>query len=227
MKLSPITLTILKNFSQYNQHVVINPGKVIRTVNDRRTVMIQSTIEDEFPCEVALHDLSGFLKIVNLFEDPDFEFGENSMIIRDESGAEQEYFYSEKDDLVYEDREIPNMDFDISFNVTDEHIKKVLKGAAANNVEDIAFMADTLGTSLVALDKNNPKRTFKVTLEGASAGGYKAYMKHSKKGTKLDLLPLDYSVQIASKTKVIQFTAEVEGDVSYTAFMALETDSEF
>ncbi len=66
-----------------------------------------------------------------------------------------------------------------------------------------------------------------MALEGSPSGGYKAYMKHSKKGTRLNLLPLDYQVQIASANKVVQFNAAVDGDVEYTVFMALEVDSQF
>lgn len=228
MKLSPITLTILKNFSMYNQHIVIEAGNIIRTVNEKRTMMIQATVEDEFPTEVALHDLSGFLKIVSLFEDPSFEFGSESVVMSDGSGAEQEYFYSEKEDLVYESRAIPDFKFDIEFSLPSESISKVLKGASANGVEDIAFVADKLGTCFVALDKQNPKRTFKVAIEGADIGDYKAYMRHSKKGTKLNLLPLDYTVGLASQQKVVQFTAVIDdADVGYTVFFALEEDSEF
>lgn len=225
MKISDVTLTILKNLALFNPHLVINPGNVIRTVNEKKTTLIKATVEEDFPVECAFHDLPGFLKLVALFEDPDFEFGDNSVVIKDATGAKQEYYYSDREDLVFDERNVEFPEADHEFTITADQLKRVLKGAAVNGVEDIAIVGEGGKLYLKALDKEKPKRTFSVELEGESNGDFTVYLKHSKKGgAKLTLLPLDYIVEV-SAAKIINFQASVDGvQVSY--IMAVEADSE-
>lgn len=228
MKISDVTLTILKNLALFNPHLVVNAGNVIRTVNEKKTTLIKAVVEEEFPVDFAFHDLPGFLKLVGLFEDPDFEFGDHSVVITDASGASQEYYYSDRENLVYDERNVEFPEADHTFGLTADTLSKVLKGAAVNGVEDIAFVGAGGKVTVKALDKEKPKRTFSVPAseEGLDlSGDFNVYLKHSKKGgSKLTLLPLDYIVEI-SAAKIIQFSASVEGvQVSY--IMAVEADSE-
>ncbi len=233
MKISPETIVILKNLAIFNAHLVVEPGNVIRTVNEKKTTLIKVTVPEEFPEEFAMHDLNGFLKILSLFEDPDFQFGENSVIISDESGTNQEYYYSDKEELIWDNRNIDFPTTDIEVEVTADILKKVIKAAAINNAEDIAIVGEGGKVYLKALDKTkaNPevnltktKRTFSVLLSDEDKGEFTVFLKHSKKGNKLSFLPLDYNVLI-SKKKIVNFTATIE-DVEVSYIMAVEADSE-
>jgi hypothetical protein len=115
MKLSETTLVILKNFATFNNHLVVDPGNVIRTLTEKKTVLIKAEVEEEFPVPFAFHDLSGFLKILSLFEEPELEFGKNSVVISDASGTSQEYYYSDRDELNWEKRSVtfPEVDIEV------------------------------------------------------------------------------------------------------------------
>lgn len=225
MKLSTTTVTILKNLASFNPHLVIQAGNVIRTVNDKKTTLIKAIVEEEFPTEIALHDLNGFLKVISLFEDPDFEFNDDHVVISDESGATQDYQYSDKEDLIHDERNVNFPETDISVEVTDIQLKKVIKAAGVNSVEDIAIVGEDGKVFLKALDKENPKRVFSVIISEEDKGEFSVYLKHSKKGSKLNLLPLDYLLEI-SEHKIVKFSAKVE-EVEVSYILAAEVDSEF
>ncbi len=225
MKLSELTITALQNCAKFNQHIVIAPGKVIKTVNEKKTTLISCLVEDEFPVEVPLHDLSGFLKVLKLFTDPDFKFGEKSVVITDATGASQEYYYSDKEDLIYDERDVNFPEADIELSLPEEKLKAVISAATTLGVEDIAIVGEGGKVYLKALDKEKPKRVHSMLISEEDLGEFKVFLKHSKKGNKLDFLPLNYHVEI-NKKKIIQFTAKVE-DVEFKYFMAMERDSEF
>lgn len=225
MKLSQVTIAVLENFSKFNSHVVISAGNVIKTVNEKKTTLISATIEDEFPEEVALHDLPGFLKTLKLFTDPDFEFGENSVVISDTSGASQEYYYSDKEDLIYDERTVNFPSAQIEFGLEEDKLVSIKKAATTLGVEDIALVGQDGKVFIKAMDKENPKRVHSILLVEEDHGEFTAYMKHAKKGEQMNFLPLDYHVEI-NTAGVIQFTARVE-DVEVKYFMALGRDSEF
>lgn len=233
MKISEETITILKNLAIFNPHLVVDPGSVLRTVNEKKTAFIEIKVPEEFTTEFAFHDLGGFLKTISLFEDPDFEFGENSVVISDETGTSQEYYYSDREELIWDARKIDFPDTDVEVEIGNEILKKVIKAAAINGAEDIAIVGEGGKVYLKALDKSKAdpdinltktKRTFSVLLSEEDKGEFTIFLKHSKKGNKLSFLPLDYAVHI-SKKKIINFKATVE-DVEVSYIMAIEADSE-
>ena len=61
MKISNETLEILKNFSEINQSIVIKPGKKIKTINSLKNILAHADVEEDFPMEVAIYDLTEFL----------------------------------------------------------------------------------------------------------------------------------------------------------------------
>lgn len=225
MKISTATLLILGNMAKLNQHIVIKPGSSLRTVNDKGTTMIEAKVDEKFPVEIALHDLSGFLKVISLFEEPEFEFQDKLVLITDDSGAKQKYYYSDKSELIFNDKEPRKLEYDINFKLSNEILGRTIKSAGVNGTEDIAFVGENEKLYIKALDKENPTRQFSIEVSSENHGNFVGYIKHTKKGNKLMMLPIDYDVSI-NKLGVIQFTAEIE-DFSVTYTMAMERDSEF
>lgn len=224
MKISQATLLILANLAKLNQHIVIMPGSKLRTVDSIGARLIEAEVDETFPVEIALHDLPGFLKVINLFEEPEFEFKEKFVLIRDEFGAEQKYFYSDKEELIYNDKEPRELPLDIKFKLQNETLSRVLKSTAVNGVEDLAFVGENGKVFLKAIDKENPTRSFSIEVTDEDHGDFTAYLKH-KKDRKLTLFPIDYEVGIC-KGGAIRFEAEIEDfDIAYT--FAIERDSSF
>lgn len=196
MQLSDTTIAILKNCSQLNQNILIEAGSTIRTVNSHKTTMFKCTVPEVFNHEVRLHNLTDFIRILSLFDNPTFDFGSTSVTIYDESGASMSYGYSDREDLVVETRDPPEMEVIAEFPVTNDQMSKITRSAQMNKVEDIGFICEDGKLMIKAHDKKRVTREFTINLNGTSSEDFVVYLKHGRKCAKLTLLPLDYTVQI-------------------------------
>lgn len=218
MQLSDTTLAILKNCSQLQNHILIEAGSTIRTINSHKTTMLKCEVEEKFSNEVRLHNLSDFIRMIGLFEEPEFNFGTDSVDIFDSTGAKMTYGYSDKEDLVVEMRDPPELVVTSEFIVTNSQMSKVVRAAQMNKVEDIGFICDDGRISIVAHNKERITREYKVDINGTSHEDFTLYLKHGRKCAKLLLLPLDYKVQVGmlNSQVAIRFLFEHEGvKISY------------
>lgn len=83
MKLSNDTVAILKNFATINQNLQFQPGNVIKTRTRSSEVFATATVTEDFPSAFAIYELGRFLSVLQLFSDPDLEFGDSSVKISD------------------------------------------------------------------------------------------------------------------------------------------------
>ena len=74
MKFSDRTLTILKSFSSINKSILMSEGNVLKTITPEKTLVAIANIPDQIPSDACIYDLSRFLSIVGLYQDPDVEF---------------------------------------------------------------------------------------------------------------------------------------------------------
>ena len=51
MKVSNQTLSVLKNFSEINENILVKPGKTIRTISTLKNVLAEATIDENFEQE--------------------------------------------------------------------------------------------------------------------------------------------------------------------------------
>ena len=79
MKLSENTVNVLKEFSGINPAILISAGNVLRTVSPSKTIVAKTTVDDSFPTDVALHNLSKFLGVITLMDEPDFDFNQDKL----------------------------------------------------------------------------------------------------------------------------------------------------
>ena len=218
MQLSDTTLAILKNCSQLQNHILIGAGSTIRSINSYKTTMLKCDVEEVFANEVRLHNLSDFIRMIALFDNPKFEFGVDSVDIYDDTGAKMTYGYSDREDLVVEMRDPPELTVTSEFLVLNTQMSKVVRAAQMNKVEDIGFICDDGRISIVAHNKERVTREYKVDINGTSNEDFTLYLKHGRKCAKLLLLPLDYRVQVGTLNGqvAIRFLFEHEGvKISY------------
>ena len=74
MNLTTDTLSILKNFSEINQNILVKPGKKLSTISTMKNILAEADISESFDSEFAIYDLPEFLRAVELFESPDLKF---------------------------------------------------------------------------------------------------------------------------------------------------------
>jgi len=223
MKISEETLIVLGNMAKLNPHLVIEAGSKIRSINEIGSYIIEVECNETFPVQVALHDLGGFLKVLSIFEEPELTFTDKYVEITDEF-ASQKYYFSEPDELIYDNDEATQLDFGINFKLEFAKFDRALKAAGVNGVEDIIFVGTDAGIFLEASDKENPTRAFTIQVSEENHGEFRACMRHGKKN-KIGVLPMDYDVSIC-KDGAIRFASDIE-EFDLVYLMALEADSEF
>lgn len=140
MNISKNTIDILKNYATINPSVYVKKGNVISTISPQRTIMSFCEVEETFPENFAIYELSRFLGVISLFEDPSYEFMEEKVKIKSNKHSVL-YRYAEpsmiitppeKDIVLPEDN---NTELDVSWS----DIQKVMRGASILSKPQIKF----------------------------------------------------------------------------------------
>ncbi len=220
MKLSKSTLDILKNFSSINQSICFKEGTELSTLSIQKNILSRAVVEEKFPKDFAIYDLSEFLSGLTLFEDPDFDFSHDSYVIINDKRNTSRYFFADPSAIVTppENRvELPSQD--VSFTVAWSDIANIIKAAAIYQIEDLAVVGDGKVIKLVVRDKKNDTSNSYAVKVGTT----RAEFCFNFKVENLKLLPADYEVTI-SKQNASLFR-DVKRDLEY--LIALEPDSKY
>lgn len=201
MKFSARTVQILKNFNQINPTLLFSPGNVLTTMSPMRTVMAKATIAETIPQQFAIFDLSRFLGVMSLFEDPELEFDSNCIIIK--SGKQSlSYLYANPDHIkAPPDKEIEIPADSVEQILTATNIQAVMKAVAVLQLPDIAFTGknglmymEALDTNLKTKSTGTPSDTFAIDI-GETSKQFKMVVKPDN----IKLLNGDYALKISSK----------------------------
>ena len=220
MKLSKSTLDILKNFSNINQSICFKEGTELSTLSIQKNILSRAIVEEKFPKNFAIYDLSEFLSGLTLFEDPDFNFdNDNYVIIKDKRNSSR-YFFADPSTIVQppENRvELPSKD--ICFTVAWADISNVIKAAAIYQIEDLAVVGENGVVKLVVRDKKNDTSNTYAVQVGETDSSFTFNFKVEN----LKLLPGDYDVTISQQNASL--FRDVNRDLEY--LIALEPDSKY
>jgi len=217
MKLSEKTLTVLKSFAAINKSIVLKPGKILRTITPEKTLMSIARIEDEIPSQACIYDLSRFLSIHDLYDNPDIEFHDKYFTIA-EGKKKTKYVFAELA-MVHSppDKEINIPSNDVEVNIQWDDLQSVIKAAGVLQFSEIAFVGEEGICYLRAIDSTNPSAdTFGVEV-GETSDNFTIIIKTEN----LKLLPRNYKVIICAKG-ISKFEAE---DVSY--FIGIDSKSSY
>lgn len=218
MKLSENTLNILKNFSAINPSILVKEGNVLSTISQQKSIYAKVTVEESFPRQFAIYELSKFLGVLSLFRDPEIELGENQMTIK--SGKQSlNYTYADPSMIVSPpEKEITMPEPDIEFNVTQEELQKIVRAAGVLQLPEIAAIGNGSSMTFSAINSKNPSAdTFNVDL-GSTGKTFKMIFKTENI---IKLLSTNYNVKISSKG-IALFTSDT---ISY--YVPTESNSSF
>lgn len=221
MKFSDTTIQILKNFSGFNPGILLRKGNTISTVTPLNTVMATAIVDDEFPQEAGIADLQKFLAVLNLFKEPDIEFGENAFIISD--GTQRVVWrYGAKAVIAYRESTEAKMpdDCEINVDVTWQDLQATIKAAGVLGMKQISVSGDGNKIYLSTMhekDKNADKYSVVISDENVPSESFDMIFKTEK----LKMLPMDYNIVISSRG-IAKFEAET---IKY--YITTEEDSKF
>lgn len=221
MNLTSDTISVLKNFSDINQNILVKPGNKVQTISTMKNILAEAEVSEKFESEFAIYDLPEFLRSVELFNKPDLKFNGGAYVSIAESNTNQsiKYFFADKSVIVAPNKSISMPDKFVTFTLKKDQFTKLLKGVTTLNLPDVAVKGDGTKIKLVCTDKKNKSSNEYSVDVGESDKKFTAYFKTENFKQIVD----DYDVAI-SKSKISHF---VNRNKSVQYWIALEPDSEF
>jgi len=131
MKLSDITLALLKNFAGINNSILVKKGNKLRTISVAKNILAEADITEEFPRDFAIYDLNQFLNGLSLHQDPDLDFVEESYLSIKEGKRRVKYFFADPNVIISPpEKEIQLPSEDVCFQLDSVTLEKLLNAAA-------------------------------------------------------------------------------------------------
>lgn len=196
MKLSPHVIATLKNFSTINDNFYSSGEESIKTKNVTNNMMalVQLSEEERLP-EFGIYKLTEFLGVVSLFDDPDFDFKEDRVIIS--SGKSRvSYRFADKSILDYPQRSPKFTQADVSLRISEDQFKSLIKASGVlggtrvtirGNDGTISVSGTNSTDNEYAIDVDNLSGDFEVVFD----------IQYIKK-----MVPSDYHIQVTAATSV-------------------------
>ena len=221
MNITTDTLSVLKNFSDINQNILVKPGNTIQTISTMKNILAEAEVTEKFDSEFAIYDLPEFLRAVELFQKPSLNFngGSNVQIADNNSKQSIKYFFADKSVIVAPTKNITMPDKEVTFTLKKDDFARLQKGVMTLNLPDVAVKGDGKTITLVATDKKNKSSNDYSMAVGETDKTFTAYFKAEN----FKMVSDDYDVAI-SKQKISHF---VNRNKPIQYWIALEPDSEF
>ena len=221
MNLSSDTLSVLKNFSDINENILIKPGNKIQTISTMKNVLAEAEITEKFESEFGIYKLPEFLRSIELFESPELEFNGSSYMTIADSKTKQsiKYFFADKSVLVSPGKSINMPDKFVTFTFKKNDFAQLTKAATSLNLPDVTVKGDGKIIKVIASDRKNKSSNQYSIDVGESDKKFTAYFRMENFKQVVD----DYDVAISSK-KLSHF---INRNKPIQYWIALEPDSEF
>ena len=221
MELSSRTVDILRNFASINPNIVVSEGNTLKTMSIAKNLVAKAVIEENFPTTFGIYDLSEFLSVLNLVDNPSIEFNENNCSVRDGSGLSSvRYFYSDPEMLTAPKKDIVMPSTDVQFLLTNETLSKIKRAAAALGHDEINIRPSNGAIEIAVVDSaDSTSNSFSITVDGTYPEG--SDFNFVMGVGNLKLIGEDYEVSVSNK--LISNLRSIQSETEY--FIALEKSS--
>jgi hypothetical protein len=217
MKISPKTLSVLKNFAGINPSIIVKPGNVVKTLSGGKTVLARATVPDKFEKQFAIYNMSQFIACISMFTNPDLEFGETSVRVSD-TNKSFTYHYADPSIIVSPpEKDITIPSEDARFRMTNADFSNVAKALGILGVPEVAVVGDGEKIMLQAVDSKTSSSNFYSVDVGETDKVFRAIFKSEN----LKMIPDDYEV-VLSSAGISKFSGS-----EATYFVAIEAASSF
>jgi hypothetical protein len=217
MKLSKETVALFKNFAGINSNLLLKSGSKLATISGQKNVMADVTVTETFP-DFGIYDLNEFLGAMSLFDDPDLDFQDKYVSIR-QGSSNIKFYAADASVLTAPQKAITFPDAEINFNMSAVMMNMISKTASVLRASDVSIVGDGSTITVVVGDKKNATGNSFSESVGTTDKTFKVNLKVEN----LKMLPGDYAVSISSK-KISRFKSP-STDLVY--YVAVEADSTF
>jgi ribosomal protein L28 len=217
MKLSKETVALIKNFAGINSNLLLKSGNKLATISSQKNVMADATVAETFP-DFGIYDLNEFLGAMSLFEDPDLDFQDKYVSIK-QGSMNIKFFAADSSVLTSPQKAITFPDAEINFAISASMLSMISRAASVVRASDVSIVGDGSTVTVVVGDKKNATGNSFSESVGTTDKAFKVNLKVEN----LKMLPGDYNVSVSSK-KISRFKS-ASTDLVY--YVAVEADSTF
>jgi hypothetical protein len=220
MKLSPETISILKNFASINQSILVKSGSKLSTISVMKNILAEVEVKENFPKNFAIYDLNQFLNGLSLHQDPDLDFQNDTHVIIREGKRRVKYFFADPEVIVTPpEKELSLPTEDVSFQLEHSQLDKLIKASAVYQLPDLSAIGEDGVVKLVVRDKkNDTSNEFSIVV-----GETNEEFTFNFKVENIKIIPGTYDVTISKK--LLSKFANPKYNLTY--YVALEPDSSF
>lgn len=195
MKLEARTMQILKNFATINPSMLFRDGNVQSTIGPQKNILARATITEHIPNEFAIFELSRFIGVLSLFSDPEIEFDETRVLIK-QNRQTVEYTFADPEMIIAPPDKTPTVNNpEVQFTLPTEAIQTTLKALGALQSTHVIIEGDGENVTIGVGKPSDPTcDTFKTEI-----GLSNHVFKFAFKAENLKILPADYQVSLSSK----------------------------
>lgn len=218
MKLSKETLNLIKNYASINGNLLLKPGKKLATIHIQNKIFSSATIAEDFPVQFPIYDVNEFLSVLSLFENPDIDFTDKHLTIKEGNSA-LKFFAASIDNMkLPPDKEVNFADIVAEFDLSSALLTTIPRTAGVLKVDGISLVGDGTNLSVVIADKKNATSNSYSTTVGTTTSVFRVNVAVEN----IKMLPGNYKVSIGKKG--LKFQLE-NSDLVY--YVAIELDSTF
>lgn len=196
MKLTPKTIAVLKNFNSINPSICFDPGSTLRTMSLTKSVIAQADVDVKFDTSFCIYDISRFLNVLGLLQDPEIEASERTVTIKNDKAnitymcASRNLIVTAPDPkktLILPEKSI------CSFTLKNDDVQQLLKAMAILGLPEIAIVGEEGKLHLKGVDSDGKiQDSYSLTI-GENKKNFKAIFKTDNFNK---LMPGDYNVRI-------------------------------
>ena len=197
MKLSDKTLSILKNFSQINNSIMIREGSTLTTLAPSTAIFSMATVEESFPTEFGIYDLTEFLGVFGLYkESPDLTFEDNKVFFN--KGQKRYGHYKKADPSNIEPAPTTKpkqKEVTLTFELSEDDIALITRASAALSLPELSIEANDDRVLINVNDsEDDSSNSFCIDIaENTSGRKFQINFKRES----ITLLPGSYDVKVS------------------------------
>jgi hypothetical protein len=186
------------------------------TVAANKTSFASVEVEESFDTTFGIYDLNELLGVISIFNDPDLEFSEKSLVIS-EGKNRIRYMPADADVLIFPKKEPKFSDSpEAEFELSSQHLTQIIKAASVLKVPVVTFKGDGKKIVVMVHDKTNPNSNqFVIDVESETSEKFDMHVKVDS----LKMLPETYKV-LVSFNKILKFVGDKKNYL-----VTCETDS--
>lgn len=221
MTISEETLKMLKWMASVNGGIKIDPGNELYSKAESQAMACKCVIKETFEQSFVTTNLAKFLSLVDLVDDPDFEFQEDSVIITSGDGKNKIRFLQSNPALVNQSNKIPRdqPDVAIEFTLQAADLQKVFNSAKVLCVSDITLHTKNGSIFMTVSNKSMNSSSDYVDIKVGDVGDPELEVSFAFKKQNLKLMTeYNYDVTVYS-VGLAKFVAKFDGgDKPYEDF---------